>query len=281
MAVRNTSRRALQLRQFLSFARVGIRNAVLGANLASLSLVRNPRAMFVYMTESLFLFGTLTKTRGVEEKAPFEVFPSDNILTIQLANLGSGDAGQTWFGPVASFLTDIISLCLICRLVAPRVIFEIGTLNGYTTQHLISNTPLDAVLYSLDLPAEGAALQLATTFMDGLHIAAHQQSSDQFIVESSPEAARVHRLYGDSATFDYAPYEGKVDLFFIDGAHSYAYVRSDTMNAVKCCKPGSVIVWHDFGRWGTNGVSRWLREYAETHKVYAVPGGSLAYSVVE
>jgi hypothetical protein len=71
-----------------------------------------------------------------------------------------------------------------------------------------------------------------------------------------------------------------VDLFFIDGAHSYEYVRQDTLNALKCCRKGGVIAWHDFGRSGVNGVSRWICELAQEHKVYSVPGSSLAFMVV-
>jgi hypothetical protein len=42
--------------------------------------------------------------------------------------------------------------------------------------------------------------------------------------------------------------------------------------------PGSIIVWHDYGRFGINGVSRWLHEFAaQGRELYRVPGGSLAY----
>ena len=46
-------------------------------------------------------------------------------------------------------------------------------------------------------------------------------------------------------------------------------------------RPGSVIAWHDFGRFGVNGVTRWLREFSRNHAVYCVPGGSLAYMRIE
>jgi len=40
---------------------------------------------------------------------------------------------------------------------------------------------------------------------------------------------------------------------------------------------GEVIVWHDYGRWGVNGVSRWLHELARTGKdICRLPGSSLA-----
>jgi hypothetical protein len=86
----------------------------------------------------------------------------------------------------------------------------------------------------------------------------------------------------DSAKFDYSPFNRRVDLFFIDGAHSYPYVRDDTLKALECCRPGSVIAWHDYGRHGVNGVSRWLHEFSRGRKIYCIPGGgSLAYMRVE
>jgi hypothetical protein len=88
-------------------------------------------------------------------------------------------------------------------------------------------------------------------------------------------------LFGDSASFDFSPFAGAVDLFFIDGAHSYEYVRSDTLRALQCVRPGGVIAWHDFGRTGVNGVSRWLLEmHSRQWPVCAAPGGSLAYMIV-
>lgn len=72
-----------------------------------------------------------------------------------------------------------------------------------------------------------------------------------------------------------------MDFFFIDGAHSYQYVRSDTLNAFQCCHLGSVVAWHDFGRLGVNGVTRWVLDVARDHEVYVIPGGSLAFMVIK
>jgi hypothetical protein len=121
---------------------------------------------------------------------------------------------------------------------------------------------------------------LTVTAVDIEHIADHDQTTQMEFLRT-PEAARIHCLYGDTATFDFSCFAGKVDLFFIDGAHSYGYVRNDTLRAFDCCKPGSVIAWHDYGKTGFNGVSRWLHELArEGKEIYRVPGGSLAYMKV-
>lgn len=76
----------------------------------------------------------------------------------------------------------------------------------------------------------------------------------RYIFENCKAASKITCLFGDSATFNFSSFYEKVDFFFIDGAHSYEYVRSDTLNALKCCHQGSVIAWHDFGRVGVGGV---------------------------
>jgi predicted O-methyltransferase YrrM len=164
--------------------------------------------------------------------------------------------------------------------VKPKVIFEVGTFDGYTSLHLAMNAGPDAQVYTLDLPVEGANPELRTTWVDVRHIEQHAQMR-QYLFDGRPEAKNITCLFGDSATFDYEPYAGKVDLFFIDGAHSYEYVRSDTLNALRCSHKGSIIAWHDFGRTGVNGVSKWLMQFSREHEIYSVPGGSLAYMVVE
>jgi predicted O-methyltransferase YrrM len=174
--------------------------------------------------------------------------------------------------PVGSFTVDLLALCMICRAIKPRMIFEIGTFHGAGTMHLAANAP-EAQVLTLDLPPESAT-SLNTTTVDRLHISARTRA------DWLCGAERINRLYGDSATFDFLPWRARIDLFFIDGAHSYEYVRNDTLKALDCCRPGAVIAWHDYGRVGVNGVSRWLHEFASgSREVFRVPGGSLAYYV--
>ena len=132
----------------------------------------------------------------------------------------------------------------------------------------------------MDLPS-CVAPSLGATSVDIQHV--HDRSpAERMCFDGTPEAARIHCLYGDSATFDFSWLKGQVDLLFIDGAHSYEYVRNDTLHAGACCKTGSVIAWHDYGRFGFNGVMRWLHKFArEGNQIYRTPGGSLAYTKLE
>lgn len=265
-----------RIRQTLETARAAARNLLLGGNLASLSLVRRPRSLVGYAGESLFLLNALRGRTGVTERNVFEVLGGSATRQVTLGNL----EGETWFQPVATYAADIIALCLICRAIEPRVVFEIGTLRGYAALHFALNTPADAIIHTLDLPQrEPARPALRTTLMDDAHIRAGTGVRRR-VYEGTAVEPKIVPLYGDSAAYDFSPHHGTVDFFFIDGAHSYEYVASDTRNAFACVRPGGVIAWHDFGRVGVNGVGRLVREVARTREVHAIPGGSVAFTVV-
>lgn len=259
-------------------AAVAARNVILGSNLASLRMLGNPRALVGYANEALFLYGSQTRTRGLKERHVFEVLGGAETQDI---SLGALSAKKNWIAGTASYTVDLVNLCLACRLLRPKRVFEIGTLRGYTTLHLALNTDPDARIFTLDLPpGHSDAPALATTAVDDWHVQKRQAIARQYFHGTAVEQ-KVTMLQGDSARFDFSPYRGTIDLFFIDGAHSYEYVKSDTLRALECSHPGSVIAWHDFGRAGVNGVSRWLRELAREHEVFSVPGSSLAFMVVK
>ena len=215
---------------------VTIRNLILGGNL--LSLIKSPKRMIGYVSENLFLYKVLNAKRSIPQKNVWEVLRAEDVEDIKLGNLRSGGA---WFGPISSYTADIVSLCLICRILKPKIVFEIGTMRGYTAFHFALNTPDDCRIYTLDLPKDrGVNPVLKTTVMDDKHIKSYLKG-ERYCFEGADVASKIVLLFGDSATFDFSPYWDKVDFFFIDGAHSYEYVRSDTLNALRCCHPGSVI----------------------------------------
>jgi predicted O-methyltransferase YrrM len=256
-------------REHLRTAAIALRNIALGGNLRALGRLQQPRTLLNYCVQNLFLYNSLFRSG----------LPPRNIRDVLRHNCSEDvtlflNCTEFWICEIPSAASDLISLCLIARFLKPKRIFEIGTLNGYTTLHLAANAP-HATVYTLDLPA-GAKSCLSTTIVDDSFILAASQECFQ----GRPEAERIIRVYGDSATFDFSSYAGLVDFFFIDGAHSYQYVRNDTERALSCCHAGSVIAWHDYGRTGVNGVSRYLHELARRIPVYRVPNGSLAFAVV-
>jgi predicted O-methyltransferase YrrM len=291
------------MRERLRAAAIALRNLILGANISALT-IGSPRGMVHYASEALFLRRALAGRRGLPEQQVWDAFGSTGDVAVRLANVDT----PTWAAVQPSYLADIVNLCRLCVMLRPRVVFEIGTYHGYSTLHLALNTGGDARILSLDLPkqppASGAGsgngpgagngngngnaavadgvrpTSLRTTFLDDAHISG-ATGTTAYLFDGTPEAGRIELLFGDSASFDFSPFAGAVDLFFIDGAHSYEYVRSDTLRALQCVRPGGVIAWHDFGRSGLNGVSRWLLEMRrQGWPVLAAPGGSLAFMVV-
>lgn len=264
---------------YLKAAPIAGRNILLGANLASLTLAFQPRRWLHYCNSSLFMLRTLSGTRGLPQKQLWQVFPQlAGDVKFQLPRVEA-----SWISPDPSFLADMVNLAMLCEAVQPQRVFEIGTFLGYTALLFAANTPEGAQVFTLDLPPNAEAgdasfCQLKPTALDHELICESRLRPICFRGHKGEE--KITRLFGDSATFDFSPYAGAVDLFFVDGAHSYAYVRSDTLRAMTCCHPGSVLAWHDYGRAGlSRDVSRCLEEMARDHAIYSVPGSSVAYMV--
>lgn len=57
---------------------------------------------------------------------------------------------------------------------------------------------------------------------------------------------KIIHYYGDSKQFDFLKHADTVDLYFIDGDHSYSGVYSDTKNIFRCKKEDAIVIWHDF-----------------------------------
>lgn len=266
------------MKKKLIAAVIALRNLLVGGNIVSLLLLKSPTKMVSYISESLFLFRQMAKKTKIPHKSVWEILPSKNI--INEISLGNFDK-DTWFRATASYSVDIINLLLICKLIQPKVVFEIGTFNGYTAFHFAMNTPSDTKIYTLDLPRDKSInLKYETTLVDD-RIMSKTIKMENLCFEKTNYEEQITCLFGDSATFDFSPYNKKVDFFFIDGSHSYEYVRLDTFKALKCCHSGSVIAWHDFGRMGVNGVTKFITEISKKgFTIYSVPGGSVAFTVL-
>jgi predicted O-methyltransferase YrrM len=152
---------------------------------------------------------------------------------------------------------SLFELVVISRLVrerGPTSLFEIGTFDGRTTLALAANSPSDAVVHTLDLPA-GTPTELTLAAGERQYV---EKSVSGGRLRGYPVvAAKVRQLYGDSATFDFSPYSAQ--FVFVDASHAYEYVLKDSASALRLIGSGpGVIVWHDYGMW--EGVTRALDE---------------------
>lgn len=157
---------------------------------------------------------------------------------------------------------ELLVVNLFAKVFKPNSIFEIGTFDGRTTLNLAINSPPVSKVYTIDLPKYSTiSTALPVTSGDKVYIhrnvtGARYHNKDE---NALPEKNKIIELYGDTATFDFTPYFNKMDLVFIDGAHSYEYVLNDSKIGLKLLKNGKgVIIWHDYDVW--DGVTKALNE---------------------
>jgi len=251
--------------------RTGLRSLFLGANVASLRFWSKPRDAYQYWNDCLFL-GRAMGHEGLPRKHVWEVFGELATRT----ELCFPELKHSWISDDPSYLVDLANLGFLCQAVQPRTVFEIGTSTGYSSLFMAANTSPETRIWTLDLPAADSVTDSALTLYDQRIVEGCHAVEPCFVGHSL--GSKIRRIYGDSARFDFLPYRRSVDLFFIDGAHTYEYVRTDTINALYCCRRGSVIAWHDYGRSGlSRDVSTWLEQLNQVVPVYAAHGSSLAF----
>jgi predicted O-methyltransferase YrrM len=161
-------------------------------------------------------------------------------------------------------------LSLITAFVKPERIFEIGTATGQSTLLMARQAP-GAAIETLDLGSAQPALGVQADEPPWAEVDAIGAA-----YRGTEHEARITQHLGDSATFDYEPFAGSVDLVFVDGAHTYDYVRSDSQSALRILAPRGVIVWDDCN-YQNPGVSKALHELHEAGtEVYRVHGTRFA-----
>jgi hypothetical protein len=197
---------------------------------------------------------------GLFEPRLLEIDPAEgNVTTLELA-----------------VLTESV------RRSQPSVLFEIGTFDGRTTLNLAANAPTAARIHTLDLPASQITATRYGLDRGESQFVKKESSGRRFV--GTHFAPKIIQLFGDSATFDFLPFRGGIDWFFIDGSHAYDYVRSDTARALASIRDsGGIIFWHDYQPdWP--GVIRALNELQRSEKRIAglvhIEGTTLAYCEV-
>jgi predicted O-methyltransferase YrrM len=129
-------------------------------------------------------------------------------------------------------------LSVITAYLQPRRIFEIGTGTGEGTLLMARQAPA-ARIDTLDLGVAEATLGAQR---GDLPLAASEVGE---AFRGTPWATRIEQHLGDSATFDFSPLSGKIDLVFVDGAHTAGYVASDSRAAFTMASERGVVVWDD------------------------------------
>ena len=100
------------------------------------------------------------------------------------------------------------------------------------------NLGQNAEIYSLDIPASHYEIS-------------QYEIPTEIFGHYSNGIKNVHFLKSDSKYFDFKSYRKQFDMVFIDGNHSFEYVKNDTKIALELIKDeNSVIAWHDYKMMG-------------------------------
>ncbi|MCI0448532.1 MAG: class I SAM-dependent methyltransferase [Chlorobi bacterium] len=171
-------------------------------------------------------------------------------------------------------LYELYCICAIAKSFRASSIFEIGTYDGETTLHLALNSPENAKIYTLDLPTENTKnIKFSVDSGDPQLINKKGfRTGEKFL--DRKESQKITQLFADSALFDYSEFKEKVDIFFIDGAHSYDYVKTDTENAFYTLNENGIIIWHDYGN--IIDVIKYLNELSSVKPLYRINRTTLA-----
>ena len=131
-----------------------------------------------------------------------------------------------------SLPTDIALLKLLAKKYSDCQYFEIGTWRG------------ESVANVADVASRCFTLNLSKKEM--LEKGMDEKSADLHGFFSKGRENITH-LEGNSLTFDFAGFNRKFDLIFIDGDHHYDIVKKDTENVfAHLVHDKSIVVWHDY-----------------------------------
>ena len=173
--------------------------------------------------------------------------PSSGLIDVREIDAVDGNVSER----------ELITIGRLVQATAPHTLFEIGTFDGRTTLNLAANSPLDAKVYTIDLPQESIDSSVAPIHAHEVRYADKSESGSRY--RGTDVEKKIEQLYGDSGTFDFSEFYSGIDFIFIDGSHTYEYVINDSLHAIQMLRVGTgTIVWHDYGRW--DGVTRALNE---------------------
>ena len=157
-------------------------------------------------------------------------------------------------------------------------IFEFGTGTGRNTYMMAANARQEAEIITLTLHPEGREDYQHETGDNAKGEKAARDEADfsEFFYSDKPESKKITQIFADSKAHDTSPYDGTCDLVFVDGAHTYSYLKNDTQKALRMVKPGGIVLWHDYrGPRKTKDVFRFLNELCAELALKHISGTSL------
>lgn len=230
-------------------------------------LLKKPKNLRLFPGRIFRNYMSLAGKGRWQSKSIFEIFPDISGQKVVLEYV-SGKGIET---P----LDELAYMALITAIKSPENIFEIGTFRGRTALNFALNSPENNTIYTLDLPPDDRKKATVEASKDDKLII--QKSHPNVEYMGKDVEYKIKQIYADSTVFDFAPYFTKMDIVFIDGAHHYNAVKSDTENALKMVKSNGIIIWHDFAIYGDyNDVTRAVLDCIPSEKIIQIDSTSIA-----
>ncbi len=118
----------------------------------------------------------------------------------------------------------------------PAVLLEIGTSHGRSTALMAQNAP-GGIVHTINIPPEEIA--------EGGKNVTFAPSRDEIGAYYREKGLNnIHQIFANTKNWE--PDFGIIDVAFVDGCHDADFVYSDTRKILKKCRPGSIVMWHDF-----------------------------------
>ncbi|MEO6568282.1 MAG: class I SAM-dependent methyltransferase [Opitutaceae bacterium] len=184
--------------------------------------------------------------------------------------------------PIKNYVDGMLpsehALALVSILVAeqPAAVLEIGTYMGHTSKLMACNLP-SAEIHTVDLPLDASSVPDPSSVLarDDFHLVGARVVGREF--KGHPCANRIIQHYGDTAHWNFAE-AGSPSFFFIDGCHTYDYVKNDSEKCLAlCASRPATFLWHDCDE-NHPGILQFLQEWRELGRdVCRIRGTSLAY----
>lgn len=129
-------------------------------------------------------------------------------------------------------LDYLLLRCLVLKFSLKNYL-EIGT---YIGESLRCVSDLCEHLYSITVPSDHPYSMKNFCAENGIPDYSNRLVTDENVVQ----------FLEDSRLFDYKKIDHPIDLYYVDGDHSYDGVYADTKNIFASKQENAIVVWHDF-----------------------------------
>lgn len=145
-------------------------------------------------------------------------------------------------------VSELAVIVNLVRALGVTSFAEIGTFDGLTILNLLENCPELQRVYTVDLPDKiVSAKGIGSVFpIDSVNAGMINtvRIGDRF--QSHPRRGIVTQLREDSASLSASQFPSAVEVFVIDGSHSYDYCLSDSRLAQTVTGRIGLVIWHDY-----------------------------------